>query len=344
MANMYLEEARFLETMQEKLSNIGDMIVPISSIGDPSKGFTIYFPMFLAMNYLKGVRFLGAFIISEWINMNGKWLLHGQRPYWWVKENRAAADISLLQTPLTCETGPGVPSGHSQAAALIVYCLLDILAPRRSKVSSLILFLVFMLMQSSMWISRLYISAHFPHQCLLGCVVGVAAARKYYLHGSWMQWRKVSLVVGSIMLFVTSMSVYLGLSWTGHDANWSIQLAQKHCQNPDWIYIDTTPFYGMMRFTGSALGLSISGFLTMDVFTTPSTLTKMTAMVMGLGLGQIAHFVHMNIPREPLYTFYFFEIILNTVYVILVVKCYQLLFSYNICGNQRANSKKKSCY
>ena len=62
-----------------------------------------------------------------------------------------------------------------------------------------------------------------------------------------MQWRKVSLVVGSIMLFVTSMSVYLGLSWTGHDANWSIQLAQKHCQNPDWIYIDTTPFYGMMR-------------------------------------------------------------------------------------------------
>ena len=53
MANMYLEEARFLETMQEKLSNIGDMIVPISSIGDPSKGFTIYFPMFLAMNYLK---------------------------------------------------------------------------------------------------------------------------------------------------------------------------------------------------------------------------------------------------------------------------------------------------
>ena len=53
MSNMYLEEARFLETMQEKLSNIGDMIVPISSIGDPSKGFTIYFPMFLAMNYLK---------------------------------------------------------------------------------------------------------------------------------------------------------------------------------------------------------------------------------------------------------------------------------------------------
>ena len=36
---------------------------------------------------------------------NGKWLLHGQRPYWWVKENAAGADISLLETPLTCETG-----------------------------------------------------------------------------------------------------------------------------------------------------------------------------------------------------------------------------------------------
>ena len=34
----------------------------------------------------------------------------------------------------------------------------------------------------------------------------------------------------------------------------SIQLARKHCKDPSWIYIDTTPFYAMVRFSGSWSG------------------------------------------------------------------------------------------
>ena len=67
--NLYLTEATFLTNFQEKLADYEDFIVPVSSIGDPSKGFTVYFPLILALNYLKGIKFLGAFIISEWINM-----------------------------------------------------------------------------------------------------------------------------------------------------------------------------------------------------------------------------------------------------------------------------------
>ena len=67
--NLYLAEATFLTYFQEKLADYEDFIVPVSSIGDPSKGFTVYFPLILALNYLKGIKFLGAFIISEWINM-----------------------------------------------------------------------------------------------------------------------------------------------------------------------------------------------------------------------------------------------------------------------------------
>ena len=32
----------------------------------------------------------------------------------------------------------------------------------------------------------------------------------------------------------------------------SIRLAQKHCKDPSWIYIDTTPFYAMVRFSGGS--------------------------------------------------------------------------------------------
>ena len=69
--SMYLSEASFLSSLQERLSPLSDFLVPISSIGDPSKGFIIYFPLILAINYLKGIKFLGAFIVSEWINMVG---------------------------------------------------------------------------------------------------------------------------------------------------------------------------------------------------------------------------------------------------------------------------------
>ena len=72
--NLYLTEATFLSYFQEKLADYEDFLVPVSSIGDPSKGFTVYFPLILALNYLKGIKFLGAFIVSEWINMVG-WLL-----------------------------------------------------------------------------------------------------------------------------------------------------------------------------------------------------------------------------------------------------------------------------
>ena len=67
--SLYLREASFLSSFQESLTPVSEYLVPVSSIGDPSKGFIVYFPIILAINYLKGIKFLGAFIISEWINM-----------------------------------------------------------------------------------------------------------------------------------------------------------------------------------------------------------------------------------------------------------------------------------
>ena len=75
-----------------------------------------------------------------------------------------------------------MPSGHSQAAAVIAYCAVDVL--RQTAVSrtllrmrGLLLWAGFVLAQAAMWTSRLYISAHFPHQCVLGCLVGLLVVR-----------------------------------------------------------------------------------------------------------------------------------------------------------------------
>ena len=75
-----------------------------------------------------------------------------------------------------------MPSGHSQAAAVIAYCVLDVLrqtAGARSllRMRGLLLWAGFVAAQAAMWTSRLYISAHFPHQCVLGCLVGLLVVR-----------------------------------------------------------------------------------------------------------------------------------------------------------------------
>ena len=45
-------------------------------------------------------------------------MLHGHRPYWWVQMNNLKS-YSLIQTPITCETGPGNPSGHIMMCMVI---------------------------------------------------------------------------------------------------------------------------------------------------------------------------------------------------------------------------------
>ena len=102
--------------------------------------------------------------------------------------------IIIIKFVSSSNPGPGVPSGHSQAAAVILWCLTDVLRSARPSLS-LGLWAVFIAGQVNirgplncrqltvtspqvlMWTSRLYISAHFPHQCLMGFVVGLLAVR-----------------------------------------------------------------------------------------------------------------------------------------------------------------------
>merc|ERR1712083_1184960 len=176
----------------------------------------------------------------------------------------------------------------------------------------------------SMLLSRIYIAAHFPHQCFLGFFVGLIIVKKFYLKATWVQYKTVPLVFMSMFLISSALGVYMLLLKFGVDPNWSIALAKKHCLKPEWIYIDTTPFYAIMRFSGSAVGLSLSGFLSMEVFSSPKMVTKFSAMLIGLCLGQLSNLIHKNLPRDNLDRFYLCEFLLNAFFVITVIKTFQL--------------------
>jgi glucose-6-phosphatase len=113
-------------------------------------------------------------------------LLMDHRPFWWVQET----DIygkgprpHLRQTPLTCETGPGSPSGHMQGSSSVMYVIVQyvihtfIMSSKRmddsrKRLLGITLWTSYTLLMILVGLSRLYTVTHFPHQTLLGLVAG----------------------------------------------------------------------------------------------------------------------------------------------------------------------------
>eukprot|EP00069_Balaena_mysticetus_P021904 bmy_13968T0 len=64
---------------------------------------------------------------------------------------------------------------------------------------------------------------------------------------------------------LTSLALLLGASlicWTlftlGLDLSWSINLASKWCERPEWVHLDSRPFASLSRDSRAALGLGIA--------------------------------------------------------------------------------------
>ena len=107
----------------------------VSKVFDPKYVFTVYFPIAFAVQWALGARLLGTIIVVEWLNQILKWLMRGDRPYWWVHEVEVAhnstgfvADIAQFRS--TCETGPGMPSGHSMAMSAAWYVVIHAVIQR----------------------------------------------------------------------------------------------------------------------------------------------------------------------------------------------------------------------
>ena len=113
-------------------------------------------------------------------------LIMDHRPFWWVQETDVYGKGPrpvLRQTPLTCETGPGSPSGHVQGLSSLMYVVLQFfirsfikssvkMDDRQKKCVRVALWTLFILLMILVGMSRLYTATHFPHQALLGLLAG----------------------------------------------------------------------------------------------------------------------------------------------------------------------------
>ncbi|XP_051681680.1 glucose-6-phosphatase 3 isoform X2 [Oryctolagus cuniculus] len=106
-------------------------------------------------------------------------------------------------------------------------------------------------------LSRVFLLAHFPHQVLAGLLTGAILG--------WLMTPRVPMERELSFYGLTALALMLGASliyWTlislGLDLSWSINLASKWCERPEWVHLDSRPFASLSRDSGAALGLGIA--------------------------------------------------------------------------------------
>lgn len=243
----------------------------ISNFFDPRYAFLIFSPLVFSLDRSTGRKLMWVTVIAEWSNQILKWLMRGERPYWWVHEFGQSAPGSgsqlpeIEQTRMTCETGPGSPSGHAMVTAAVWYILvaaflrnshLPFSGSKKSLFDS-VCWAIYTFVLCCVSLSRIYLAAHFPHQCLLGMGMGVAVAMLV----SSLDTERVSrraYILGTLGMFASAMLTYATLLYVfGFNPLWSVERALKWCAKREHVHLDTTPFFSMMRYIGFFLGMGL---------------------------------------------------------------------------------------
>ncbi|KAM8795385.1 glucose-6-phosphatase 3 [Eudromia elegans] len=236
----------------------------VTSLADPKSVFTVCFPLAYFLERDVGVAVLWIGLLSEWINVVSKWFLFGERPFWWVHESGLFEErpLSLHQFPVTCETGPGSPSGHCMITGAALWPLvraLTALASSRTRSTVLRLgpFAAYALLLLAVGLSRIFILAHFPHQVVGGILAGAALGWGLQAHAPAARSRRF-FACASLALLLGAAGLHRAMTAAGVDVDWSIRLATKWCAEPSWLRFDTRPFTSVCRDAGSALGLGLA--------------------------------------------------------------------------------------
>nr|XP_019794897.2 glucose-6-phosphatase isoform X2 [Tursiops truncatus] len=197
-------------------------------------------------------------------------ILFGQRPYWWVLDTDYYSNTSvplIKQFPVTCETGPGSPSGHAMGTAGVYYVMvtstLSIFRGKkkptyRFRCLNIILWLGFWAVQLNVCLSRIYLAAHFPHQVVAGVLSGIAVAETFRHIRSIYNANLKKYFLITFFLFSFAIGFYLLLKGLGVDLLWTVEKAKRRCERPEWVHIDTTPFASLLKNLGTLFGLGLA--------------------------------------------------------------------------------------
>ncbi|TGZ72980.1 hypothetical protein CRM22_001764 [Opisthorchis felineus] len=283
MESLHVRGVGFIQWIQQ-FQYLDSLMINTSHLGSPLIAYALVFPLAYYLNPTLGLLTMLCASFTEWFSGLLKWILHGHRPYWWVglyarKTNTAV--MHLEQFPVTCETGPGSPSGHcmitlASLVPLVLYLHQCLLSPYGELV-----LLIFGLFTLVLGLSRCYLAAHFPHQVLAGVVSGLCFG--YFFTHLFQVAQLASKpskstlnhgMVNYLVYLIRTPGLLIGfgfgsllLAWMfgwflqtilGVDINWSVKLAQRACRRPEWVHLSSSLMVGFARIAGYLSGLAIA--------------------------------------------------------------------------------------
>ncbi|KAL7857306.1 hypothetical protein SRHO_G00162050 [Serrasalmus rhombeus] len=325
MEAIYVQGIWVAETFQSKTREYEDFWLFATHIGDPKAAFLIVFPLAFYVHRRTGVAVVWVAALSEWLNLVFKWILFGQRPYWWVDESRLFLKNKpqLQQFQCTCETGPGSPSGHAMITGaawwVVASSLSSFLRSRTgSKLLAAVPFLVYSVLLAAVSLSRIFILAHFPHQVVAGILAGVMLG--VLLNRTVPEWRSlVFFLCSSMALLLGALLMYTGLEQFGIDLSWSISLAKRWCSKSEWVRMDTAPFSSLTRDAGSLLGLGLAQFWKPGGWALPWVPKTLCLALSSLALFHISQFPLPTVPPLLFYSLFFLRYAIVPQVVMVVV-------------------------
>uniref|UniRef100_A0A3Q3X9I3 glucose-6-phosphatase n=1 Tax=Mola mola TaxID=94237 RepID=A0A3Q3X9I3_MOLML len=287
--------------LQTRYSNYQDLFNVASKVADLHTTFFFFFPVWFHLRRDTGLRLIWVAVLGDWLNLVLKWVLFGERPYWWLHETRfysAGPASALQQFPITCETGPGSPSGHAMGAAVGGVQSLNSPVPNKplnfKSWGRVRLWMLMGLVELLVCMSRVYMAAHFPHQVIAGAITGESACGEI---GNYFYT--------TFLLTAFAVGFYLLLKALGVDLLWTLEKAQRWCVKPEWVHLDTTPFASLLRNMGTlfGLGLGLHSPLYTETRKKASTSFKMGCITVSLLLLWLLD--EWTFSSENLVTFYF---------------------------------------
>eukprot|EP00297_Palpitomonas_bilix_P013557 CAMPEP_0113866988 /NCGR_PEP_ID=MMETSP0780_2-20120614/173_1 /TAXON_ID=652834 /ORGANISM="Palpitomonas bilix" /LENGTH=354 /DNA_ID=CAMNT_0000851889 /DNA_START=289 /DNA_END=1353 /DNA_ORIENTATION=+ /assembly_acc=CAM_ASM_000599 len=141
-----------------------DALIWVTRIGDPKYLFTIGLTLcFQLLPFERATRVLLAWSLSDSFNALLKWVFQGDRPFWLCP--------ALHQYEITCESGFGMPSGHTMVSTAAWTAFVLTAPTPRSKMFEMIAVVMW---SGLIALSRVYIAAHTVGQVFLGSLLGFA--------------------------------------------------------------------------------------------------------------------------------------------------------------------------
>uniref|UniRef100_A0A3Q3JND4 Glucose-6-phosphatase catalytic subunit 1 n=1 Tax=Monopterus albus TaxID=43700 RepID=A0A3Q3JND4_MONAL len=255
--------------LQTHYSHNQDCFLLVSMATDIYNTFFLLFPIWFHVEQAEAIKLVWVAVVGDSLNL--MLLLLGERPYWWVQETGFYGNSSqpiIEQFPITCETGPGSPSGHAMGESgnckfslTCIHCMASVSQSNNMGVSFLqvcvSLWMLFWCVQVSVCLSRVFVAAHFPHEVIIGVIIGILVAESLSWTRQIFNAYLCSFFLTSLLLLSLALLMYVCLWLVGVSLLWSVEKAQRWCRRAEWVSMDTSPLASLFRNSGTLLGLGL---------------------------------------------------------------------------------------